>query len=221
MRKLVLVATLIVITLAAGCAGPSVVTEPEAVVPRRAPAVVGLEPASEEVETNGLVEVEPAGVVEPEDSSEFLPTDKPVSPNTRIGYEHLDKMRAPLEEGFGISEHCDLIGVYPGYSERVPLLIRNGGDKERLFVIYVVVSANPKEGFEALPEEYLSWLTVEESRVELGRDEYCWVYILLAVPKDVDYAGKRAEVRIRVDDITQTGLVQIALESEWYITTAD
>ena len=75
--------------------------------------------------------------------------------------------------------------------------------------------------FEALPEKYLYWLTVKEPEVTVGIGEVRQVNITLEIPSDADYAGKHAEVRIRVDDTTQTGLVQIALECRWFIITAD
>lgn len=218
-----------------GCTSPPVImeSEPESTAVQPEPTTVQPESVSEpepilepepeirpEPKVNRLPETESAEL-ESADISEFLPTDKPINPGTKIEYDHIDKMKSPLEAGYGISETCELVGVYPGYYEKIPMLIRNGGDKERLFIIYAVCSTKPKEGFETLPEEYLYWFTVEEPKVELGKDEYRWINILFAMPKDADYAGKHAEVRIRVDDTTQTGFTQIALESKWYITTAE
>ena len=41
------------------------------------------------------------------------------------------------------------------------------------------------------------------------------------MPEDADYAGKKAEVRIRVADKNPIGLVTIAIECKWYIITAE
>lgn len=129
-----------------------------------------------------------------------------------------------IVEGFGIyGADVEISGMYSGWVGVVTIAIINGEDRDRLFAIYADTAdpAKLREGFEVLPEEYLCWFTVEEPEVAVGVGEAHEVSITVTMPKGADYAGKHAEVRIRVDDITQTGLVRIALESRWFITTAN
>ena len=187
--------------LLVGCYSTSVVNPTPVVEP---PPVMEPEPVIEPV-------IEP--IVEPEARTE-------TTNNTTIEYVN-DQSIPNVLEGFGIyGASVEFDGVYPGWAGTVPITLVNGQDQDRLFVIYAVSPTKPKEGFEALPKEYLYWITVEEPEVTVGKGQTRQVNITFEMPLGADYAGKHAEVRIRVDDTSQTGLVQIALESKWFIITA-
>jgi len=133
-----------------------------------------------------------------------------------------DKGMPVLAEGFGIyGSTVEFEGVFPGWAGTVPLTIVNGQDKERLFVLEVNSATKTKEGFEPFPEEYFYWITISEPEVTVKAGETYQIPITLEIPADADYAGRNAEVRIRIADTTQTGLVQIALDNRWFITTAE
>lgn len=138
-----------------------------------------------------------------------------------------------LEEGFGIAQAAvEFVNVYPGWVGSAPLTIINGNDKDRVFWVSCE-QPNPdklKKGYEAFPEEYHSWITITgwdgtqdivEPEVVLAAGENHELVITLAMPEDADYADKRAEVRIRVAEKNPTRLVTIAIESKWYIITAE
>lgn len=138
-----------------------------------------------------------------------------------------------LEEGFGIAQAAvEFVNVYPGWVGSAPLTIINGDDKDRVFWVSCE-QPNPdklKSGYEAFPEEYYSWITItgwdgtEETaapEVVLAAGENHELTVTLAVPEDSNYTGKKAEVRIRVADKSPIGLVTIAIESKWYIITAE
>ena len=124
-----------------------------------------------------------------------------------------------ISEGFDISSEANLDNHCPGRSGTAVIKVVNGQDKERTIVVSARVSWQPDEGYEALPEEYLSWFTIVNDTANMGVGEVREVIINIDIPEDVDYAGKKAEVRIRADDVSQTGLIQMAVESKWYITT--
>ena len=68
-----------------------------------------------------------------------------------------------LESGFGIAQAAvEFVNVYPGWVGSAPLTVINGGDMDR--VLWVSCEQpNPnklKEGYEAFPEEYYSWITI-------------------------------------------------------------
>jgi len=143
------------------------------------------------------------------------------NPSSNITYEGNQKVTS-LEEGFGVyGSKIEFNGIYPGWSGTVPLSIVNGKDRDRLFVISAVSPANPKEGYEAFPKQYLYWITISQPSVTVLKGGSFQVPITLTMPADADYKDKKTEVRILIEDTTQTGLVQIAVESRWFIITAD
>ena len=133
-----------------------------------------------------------------------------------IGCEEIPE----LSEGFGIYDSSvELNGVYPGWKDTIPLTIVNGNDRDRLFAVSIKSPSKVKDGFEAFPKEYFYWITIPESEVSILAGKTYQIPIILAIPKDTDYSDKHAEVRILVEDITQLGLVQVALEAKWFIIT--
>lgn len=136
---------------------------------------------------------------------------------------YVDNIGIPIiPEGFGLQGSvAEFNGVYPGWSGTVPLTIVNGQDKDRLFVLSLRSPSKIQSGYEALPEEYFSWITISQPEVTVRIGEVYPIPITLAMPIDSDYTNKRVEVRILVEDTTQTGLVQIALEAKWFIITAN
>ena len=151
--------------------------------------------------------------------------------NLRMGNVEDDPLH--LDEGFGIAEAAvEFVNVYPGWVGSAPLTIINGDDEARVFWVSCEqpTAAKIKEGYEALPEPYFSWITITgwngtaetvEPEVVLAAGEYHQLTLVLAMPEDVEYYGKRAEVRIRVSDLNPVGIVTIAVESKWFILTAD
>ena len=141
-------------------------------------------------------------------------------------YSHItyigDQEIPELEKGFGLyGSVVEFDGVYPGWEGIVPVTIVNGNDRNRLFTLNVTGSSKVKEGFEALPEEYYCWITISEFAVNVSAGDTYQIPVTLAMPKDANYSNKRAEIRIIVRDMAQSGLVQIALENKWFIITAD
>lgn len=126
-----------------------------------------------------------------------------------------------IAEGFGLyGLTATFKNVYPGWSGTIPLTIVNGQDKDRMFIISLKQPSNLKVGYTPLPKEYYCWITISETVVNVSAGKIYQVPVTLSMPSDADYAGKRVEVNILVEDTTQTGLVQIALEDKWYIITS-
>lgn len=141
-----------------------------------------------------------------------------VSKITYVGDQTIPK----LTEGFGLyGGTVEFKGVYPGWSGTVPLTIVNGQDRDRLFVISVRTSTKAKEGYEPLPPQYFYWITISQPEVTMLKGEVHQVPISLSMPKNSTFTNKKVEVRILVEDTTQTGLVQVAAECKWFIITAD
>lgn len=138
-------------------------------------------------------------------------------------FTYVDDQGIPdILEGFGLQGSVATFdGVYPGWSGIIPITIVNGLDRDRLFVMSLRSPSKVQAGYEALPQEYFSWITILEPSVMLLPGEVYQVPIMLSMPLDSDYTGKKAEVRILVEDTTQTGLVRIALDAKWFIITAE
>lgn len=129
-----------------------------------------------------------------------------------------------LEEGFGILQsEVELRNVYPGWEGSVPFTIVNGKDQDRTFSISLE-QPNPaklKPFYRVFPEEYYSWITITEPEVFIKAGGYHESLIIFAMPEDANYEGQYTEVRIRVSDMTPAGLITLAVESRWYIITAE
>lgn len=121
-----------------------------------------------------------------------------------------------LDTSFSIYEKV-VLDVHPGWTGNVPFLLSSGRDADRTFVLSVISPSNITKGFESLPMQYFSWIAVPQMGVDVAAGEYIEISITVTIPKDTKYRGKKAEVWILVEDTTQTGLVQIALESRWFI----
>ena len=151
----------------------------------------------------------------------------------RMGQEPPEHDPLYLESGFGIAQAAvEFVNVYPGWVGSAPLTVINGHDEDRVLrVTCEQPSLNKlKSGYEAFPEEYYSWITITgwdgvqdtvEPEVVLAAGENHELTVILAMPADADYTSKKAEVRIRVAEKNPAGLVTIAVESRWYIITAE
>jgi len=146
-------------------------------------------------------------------------TEEPVedNPEVAVSEELLD-----VDSGFALyGSKVEFDGVYPGWSGTVPVTIINGEDAEKSFRLSVMTPSNLDAGWEALPEEYHDWITISEPTVTLSPGQIYEVPVTLTMPPDADYSGKKAEVRILVENTDQEGFVQIALAARWLISTSE
>jgi hypothetical protein len=138
------------------------------------------------------------------------------------------KATPTISEGFGILgaeigyvNETENEVIYAGVSGAAQIMIVNGYDMERDIKLSLVSPNTVKEGFESFPEQYFSWITMSPMEFHLAKGESKAVRVTLSMPMETDYINKKAEVRIRVEDVGQTGIVQIAVEARWYIVTAE
>lgn len=123
-----------------------------------------------------------------------------------------------LTESFGVNEKIVISALFPGWSDTIPVIVVCGKDRDRSIAISIDSATDPTEGFEALPEEYFSWFSIPNSRVDLTSGESRKVPVTVTIPKDVKCKEKNYEVWILVRDTSQTGLVQIAYYVKWYLS---
>lgn len=122
------------------------------------------------------------------------------------------------EEGYGINSEAHIEGVYAGWTGTVPLIIINGKDKARTFLVTVEKPTNLVSGFEALPEECFSWIVVSNSLVTVSAGETIQVPVTITIPANITYVNKRQQTAIEVKEADQ-GFVQIAVQCKWFIVS--
>lgn len=136
--------------------------------------------------------------------------------NVSVSEEPLD-----INSGFALyGAKVEFDGVYPGWSGTVPVTIINGEDAQRSFRLSLITPSKLAPGWEALPEEYHDWITISQPSVTLSPGQTYEIPVTLTMPPDADYAGKKAEVQILVENLDQQGFVQIALAARWLIETS-
>jgi len=127
---------------------------------------------------------------------------------------------ATAQAAFGIDPGKVYIdNLYPGAQAEFPITIYNQNDYEATFV---VKAREPDytaedEGYDALP--YLEWVTVTPGRITIGASDKGDVLVVVAMPEDADYSGKKSEVWISFMEEGTPGMVKIELCSRIFIST--
>ena len=125
-------------------------------------------------------------------------------------------------EGYGLwGSVVTVDNAYPGWSGSAPVTIVNGGDQRRTFhLMFQQPGTTIKEGYKPFPEEYFSWMTIEDPNPEVAIGGEKKVSVTLSIPYDFpsEMRGESYEIRILVEDWSQTGFVQLALQAKWLIT---
>jgi len=130
-----------------------------------------------------------------------------------------------VEEGYGLyGATVTIDGVYPGWSGGAPVTIVNGNDQARVFRLSL---QQPGEslgvGYEPFPVEYFGWIAIGDVSPWVAAGYTGEIPVTLSIPKNMpdELKGKSYEVRILVEDWSQSGFVQLALQEKWLITFAE
>lgn len=122
-----------------------------------------------------------------------------------------------LDDSYGVyGTSAVLEDVYPGWSGLVPLTIINGLDSDKTFRVSATPPSHAGDGYQAFPAELLYWVSVPVGDIALEAGGTCELVIALAVPEEASLPEK-TELRILVEETTQTGLVRTAGEMKWFI----
>jgi hypothetical protein len=161
----------------------------------------------------------PLGVPE----SQLLTPDKRVITVEGVGGSTTTEYNIPvitsLAEGFGVKgDTVTIKDLYPCYKGEVKLEVINGRDRTREFHLSIVPESD-LQGYEQFPSEYYEWFNIQDRMFRLMPNESRVVTINISMPCDANYSGKKARCRLMVEDWSQTGLIQIAVASKWYIET--
>jgi len=119
---------------------------------------------------------------------------------------------------------CYLTDAYPGYSGSSPITIVNSNDHSRTFHLMIQQpGASLTSGYERFPQEYLSWFSIEDlsPKVAIGGTKKVSVTISVPFKFPAHMKGGRYDLRILVEDWSQTGFVQHACQQKWLIKFAE
>jgi hypothetical protein len=156
------------------------------------------------------------------------PTSGGASPQTHVTTEV--KGFPNVEEGYGLyGATVTMDGVYPGYSnidsdQPVYVTIVNGKDQARIFHLSLQQpGASIREGYKPFPAEYFGWIGIGDEEPGVAAGDIAKIPVTLSIPEDFpeELKGQSYEVRILVEDWSQTGFVQVALQEKWLITFAE
>ena len=123
-----------------------------------------------------------------------------------------------LETGYGVYAETHFWGMYSGWSGTAPLVIVNGKDKDREFLITIETLMRLDPGYEALPESCFSWITISDNLVTASAGETIQVPVTITIPSNIVYVNQHYEVALQVREAGQ-GFVQLVLQSKWFITS--
>jgi hypothetical protein len=135
-----------------------------------------------------------------------------------------DAGSSAINEGFGLSgATVTLTGVYAGWSGGAPLTILNGNDHARTFHIMLQQpGASLTDGYQPFPEKYFGWFVIEDltPTIPIGGERKVSITISVPYKFPSDMSGKKYEIRILVEDWSQTGFLQLAYQQKWLIEFA-
>jgi len=125
---------------------------------------------------------------------------------------------AAAQAAFGIDPGKVYIeNLFPGAEADIPITIYNQNDYEATFVVKAREPDYTETGYEAFP--YLDWITVTPDQVTIGAKGQSDVLVVIIMPEDADYSGKKSEVWISFMEQETAGMIKIELCSRLFIST--
>ena len=107
--------------------------------------------------------------------------------------------------------------LFPGAEADYKITIYNQNDYETTFVVKVREPDYTETDYEPLP--YLDWVTVTPDRVTIGAMKQSEVLVVVSMPEDAVYSGKKAETWISFKEQETEGMIKIEIASRLLIST--
>jgi len=108
--------------------------------------------------------------------------------------------------------------LYPGAEADVPITIYNQNDYASTFLVKARSPDYTETGYEPLP--YLDWISIEPEQVTIDAQETSEVLVVIIMPEDAVYSGKKAEVWISFTEEGKPGeMIQVEIASRLLIST--
>lgn len=201
-----------------GCGAPS----PE-VVPEPTPEVVPPAPAPEPEPPPEVVPPAP----EPEPPEVVPPAPAPEPPEVEplvgtLSFTLTPDIESKLVDSNWISPGKVMIGnLFPGARAEYLLTVHNGNDVETPFALTVIKPHYVAEGYQPMPEEYYSWITISDAKPVIAPKQSMDILIVVVMPDDVSYPGQKIEFWISVIDQGQSEMIRTELVSRCLISTQE
>ena len=107
--------------------------------------------------------------------------------------------------------------LFPGAEADYKITVYNQNDYETTFALKVRGPDYTETDYEPLP--YLDWVTVTPDRVTIGAMKQSEVLVVVSMPEDAVYSGKKAETWISFREQETEGMVKIEIASRLLIST--
>lgn len=107
--------------------------------------------------------------------------------------------------------------LYPRAEADITITIYNQNDYEATFKVTAREPDYTETGYEVFP--YLDWITITPDQVTIGSRGQSEVLVVIIMPEDADYNGKKAEVWISFMEQETSGMIRIELASRLLIST--
>ncbi len=107
--------------------------------------------------------------------------------------------------------------LFPGAEADYKITIHNQNDYETTFAVKVREPDYTETDYEPLP--YLDWVTVTPDRVTIGAMKQSEVLVVVSMPEDAVYSGKKAETWISFKEQETEGMIKIEIASRLLIST--
>ena len=120
--------------------------------------------------------------------------------------------------GFGIDPGKVFVdNLFPGAEADYKITVYNQNDYETTFAVKVREPDYTETDYEPLP--YPDWVTVTPDLVTIGAMEQSEVLVVVRMPEDAVYSGKKAETWISFMEQETEGMVKIDIASRLLIST--
>lgn len=107
--------------------------------------------------------------------------------------------------------------LYPGAEADIPITVYNQSDYQTTVRVKARLPDYTAEGYEAFP--YLDWITITPDQVTIAAKGKAEVLIVIIMPQEAKYSGKKAEVWISFMEQETPGMVKIELCSRLLTST--
>lgn len=107
--------------------------------------------------------------------------------------------------------------LFPGAEADYKITIYNQNDYETTVAVKVREPDYTETDYEPLP--YLDWITITPDRVTIGAMKQSEVLVVIVMPEDARYSGKKAETWISFREQETPGMVKIEIASRLLIST--
>jgi hypothetical protein len=110
--------------------------------------------------------------------------------------------------------------LYPGAEADVPITIYNQNDYTTTFLVGARQPDHTETGYEPFP--HLDWISIEPEQVTIDAHENSEIMVVIIMPEDARYSGKKAEVWVRFKEQEKPDsgeMIQVEIATRLLIST--